>query len=126
MQHDRGRNAGRYSYRQHDQPVRSNERELRVGSGEVLRCDLVSDLHLGDTGADFHDSAPALGPGSERKRHLVEAGALVDLDEVQPSRMDLDQHFPRAGHRLSDLLVAQNLRPTSSVNADGLHVIPVG
>ena len=126
LEHDCGCDTGRHSDRQVDHPVRSSECELRVGSGEVLRRHLVSDLYSGDARADFHHSASTLRPGSERKCDLVETSTLVDLDKVQSCRVNLNQHLSRSGRGLCHLLIAQNLRPAGFMNANGLHVIPEG
>jgi hypothetical protein len=46
---------------------------------------------------------------------------VVNLDEVHPDGVNLDQRLTRARHRLIDLFVTQNFGTTCPVNADGLH-----
>ncbi|MDF3053377.1 MAG: hypothetical protein K0S19_1482, partial [Geminicoccaceae bacterium] len=52
---------------------------------------------------------------------FIEAGALINLDEVQPCGMDLDQRLSRPRYRLLNLLIPEHLGSTGFVNANRLH-----
>src|SRR6185312_5344744 len=53
-------------------------------------------------------------------RRLVQPGAVIDIDEIQPYRVLADAHFARSRGRQVDRLVHQRLRSSHLVHAHGL------
>src|SRR5690606_10252067 len=56
--------------------------------------------------------------------HRVNAGALVDLDEVDPTGRDVDDGFSRAGDRIGGLGGPQDFRTAGLLDNDGAHAWP--
>jgi len=60
-------------------------------------------------------------------RHLVQAGPVIDVDEVDPRGLDADERLARPGRGVRNLLVAQRLVAAGRVDANGLHdPLPAG
>lgn len=69
------------------------------GTGDHRPPDVVTFTHLttGDAGADGAHDPRALGADDERGRERVGAGAVVDVDDVDPRRGHVDAQLTRAG-----------------------------
>ena len=107
--------------RQDDQTLRGDGGVLRVGAGHTRVGDLVAHFHLGHARADGGHGAARLEPERQRQVELVEAAALVDVDVVEPRRVDLDDRFAWLGRGLGHVLVLERLGTAGSVDANGLH-----
>ncbi len=85
--------------------------------------DPVADLELLHLRPDRLDDSRAFASEHRRKRHRIEAGAEIDVDEVEADRGVADQHLARAGRADLDLLPAQDLGAAGLVDADrmGFH-----
>ena len=89
----------------------------------TLRHDAIADREFGDAASDLPHDAGRLGARRVRSRHRVGAGALIDLDEVDADRFDVDQQLARARRRRRDVVDRENLRPTSFVNSNRAHCL---
>src|SRR5262249_35925892 len=78
----------------------------------------VADLEVGHPGPDGDDLAGPLRSRHERQRHLVEAGALIDVDEIDADGVLLEPHLAgtRCGHLHAFPL--HHLRAACLVDAD--------
>src|SRR2546425_1254627 len=121
LKHHGGRLLAAHAVREHDDPVGGHDGVLRV---RALHCS------VGDAGPDLHVADPRPGrrygpgcflPQRERQRRLVQPGAMVKVDEVDPGSLDPDDHLPRAGRGLWHVLVAQRFGTARGVHADRLH-----
>src|SRR5262249_42238127 len=65
--------------------------------------------------------AGRLQPERHRESALVVAGALIDIDEVDPGRLDADADLPRARCGRGKLVQPHRLGPTVLVHADRSH-----
>ena len=124
LEHDRGTETDADVIRQLHQPFRRRHGELGVGAGKVLRGYPVALTHAGDAGPNLDDRAGRLRARYEGGPHLVEAGALVNLDEVDANGFKPNQRLIRAGGRPLDPLIAQDVGTADLVNSDGLHAGP--
>jgi hypothetical protein len=96
---------------------------LGVGAVRTGVGDAIAGLEPFHGRPDLHDFARALAARRERQaRRRVEAGALIDVDKVDPDRVlaQPDLALPRRGRRF-DLLVLQGLRAAGLMNANGAH-----
>ena len=83
--------------------------------------DAVAGMKIGDAGPDRHNLAGGFIAGDERQpRRLVEAGAVIDVDEVQADGMLADANLAGSGRRHVDGFVNQGFRTTHLVHAHGL------
>src|ERR1700746_2777385 len=77
-------------------------------------------MEMRDSRPDCNALAPRLVAGDEWKlRRLVESGAKIDIDEVQPDRVLADAHLARSRRRHIDALIDQGFRTPDLVHADG-------
>src|SRR5205823_2614039 len=65
--------------------------------------------------------APRIRAIWQRRSPTPPAAALVDVDVVEPRRVDLDDGFARLGRGLGHVLVLERLGTAGSVDANGLH-----
>ena len=75
------------------------------------------------SGADGDHHAGAFLPERERQRARIRARAVIDVDEVDAGRLDVDQRLAGAERRLGDVLETENLGPACLVKANRLHLI---
>ena len=99
--------------RQLDHPVRCDQSCFGIGADHRCVGDPVARFQMGDAVADRIDDSRGLHARHERQRQRIKAGAVIDIDVVQPHcgllqpdlagtrRADLDlfplQHFGTAG-----------------------------
>src|SRR5690606_23787230 len=99
---------------------------VRIGAARAIEH-AVALLEPLDTRAYRGDDARALPARHEGQRHLVEAGALVDVDEVEPDGLVADHHlaWPRRERRA--LLELQDLGTAGLVDENGAaHFLVLG
>ena len=101
LQHHRRRGAVVDRVRQLDHPVRSDQPGFGIGADGRCVGDPVARFQMGDAGADRIDDTRRLHARHERQRQRVEAGAVIDIDVVQPDCGLLQPDL--AGTRLADL-----------------------
>ena len=107
--------------RKRDQALRRHRGELGVGAGNARVGDLVPDPHLGHVRRDGRDGAAGLEAERQRERELVLAGALVDVDVVDPRRVDLDDRLAGLGRGLGNIFEAQDFGAAGRGDADRFH-----
>ena len=86
-----------------DEPVGGHHPLLGVAAHGARIGAAVADLEVGHAGAHGHDLAGSLRAGHERRRHLVEARALIDVDVVDAHGMLLERTWPGPGAGTSTL-----------------------
>ena len=93
------------------------------GTGDHRPRDVVTFTHLttGDAGADGAHDPRALGADDERGRERVGAGAVVDVDEVDPRRGHVDAQLTRAGVGAGQVLGYQHLGAAGFVDEYRTH-----
>jgi len=84
------------------------------GTGDHRPRDVVTHLTTGDAGADGAHDPRALGADDETGSGAVGAGAVVDVDEVDPRRGHVDAQLTRAGVGAGQVLGYQHLGPPGS------------
>src|SRR5206468_12108441 len=62
-----------------------------------------------------------LADGEGEGGDLVEAGPVVDVDEVDPRRLDADDRLAGAGSRIGNLFIPEHLGAAGLVDANGFH-----
>jgi hypothetical protein len=67
------------------------------------------------------DDPGPVGPEYSRLRHRGETSADPEIEMVQPRRPHLDEHFPRAGLGIRNLLDHEDLWSAVFVDPSGLH-----
>ena len=113
--------------RQLEEEFRVDVALLGVGAGRTGVGDAIAGLEPFHGRPDLHDFARALAARRERQaRRRIEAGALIDVDKVDPDRVlaQPDLALPRRRRRF-DLLVLQGLRAAGLMNANGAHGLPL-
>jgi hypothetical protein len=121
LEHGGGRHLLRNALGDRHQPVRRCDQDLRVGAGHRRPRHSVALPNALGAGADgLHDSR-ALEPENERSRSRVEAGAHVDVDEVDAAGRDVDANASRAGLSRVVLIETQHLGAPGFVDEDGLR-----
>ena len=86
--------------------------------------DAVAGMEIGHARPDRHNLAGGFVAGDERQpRRLVEAGAIIDVDEIQADGMLADANLAGSGRGHVDGFVNQGFRTPHLVHAHGLdHV----
>ena len=83
--------------------------------------DAIAGMEIGDAGSDRDHFARGFVAGDERQaRRLVEAGAEIDVDEVEADGVLADADLARSGRRHLDVLINQRFRAPYLVHAHGL------
>src|SRR3989442_3906328 len=118
--------SGRHALRQHHEPRRRHRRVLRVRAGHARVGDLVAAFPLGDAGTHGRHGAARFEAERERHLELVEAAALIDVDEVHPGRVDLDDRLARFGLGLGGVLELHDVGTAGRVDSDRFHAGPPG
>jgi len=116
-----GRELRAHAVRDSHRVFGEDNRSLCVCSFESLRHDAIADGEIGDTAAECANRPRAFGAEYEWARQLIPPLALVDLDEVDADRLDVDQHLARAGRGIRYGVDPQNLRPAGFVNSNSSH-----
>jgi hypothetical protein len=100
------------------QPLGGQHARFAVSAGGIERVgDAVADFDLADARADGLDYARCLAAEHRGKRHRIQAGALVGIDEVEPDRRVPDAHLARTGVGDLDAVPAQNFRAAVRMNS---------
>src|SRR5690606_13097344 len=97
---------------------------LRIRAAQRDGRHAVAHGHFGDALPHGTHHTRALTARDPRKGHRVNAGALVDLDEVDPTGRDVDDGFSRAGDRIGGLGGPQDFRTAGLLDNDGAHAWP--
>ena len=104
-----------------DQLVGRDHPLAGIAAEREIIGDAVAGVKIGDARADGHDLAGGLVAGDERQpRRLVEAGAEVDVDEIQADGMLTDADLARSRRRHVHVLIHQGFRTPHLVHAHGL------
>ena len=105
-----------------DQHTRRHHPRFRIGAVAATGIsDAIACLDVSNPGADRFNHTCTLGAESGRHRGRgVEAGAKVDVDEVQADRMLADPRFTRPGVANRDFFPNQHFRTTVLVYANRL------
>ena len=122
LQHHRRRGLVVDAVGQFDQAIGRDQPRLGIGAdrGGAIG-DAVARLQIGDAGADFLDHAGRLAAETARQLARINAGAIVDVDEVQSDRGVANPRLARTGLAELDLLPDQNLGTTGLVKADRMR-----
>ena len=106
--------------RQLDQPVGGHHPLLGVAAGRPGVGTAVTDLEVRHAGPYGHDLARSFRAGHEGERHLVEPGALIDVDVVDAHTMLLEPHLAGTGRRNLHAVPLHDLGAACLVDADGV------
>src|SRR5262249_5831797 len=104
-----------------DEPVRRHQPLLRVAAQGTGIGAAIPDLEVAYPWPDRDHLARALRARNERQWHLVEARALIYVDEVDPDRMLLELHLPLTGLADPDGFPLHDLGTALLVDADSLR-----
>ena len=114
---------------QFQQPIGRDQPRFGIGADRrVAIGDAVAGLQIGDPGAYFLDHAGRLAAEPARQLRRINAGADVDVDEVQTDRGVADARLARAGLADLDFLPDQNFGTAGLVKTDGVRhgMLPSG
>src|SRR5205814_9667863 len=101
--------------------VRRDQRVAGVAAKGEMIGGAVAGVKVGDAGTDGHDLAGGFVSGDERQpRRLVEAGAEIDVDEIQADGMLTEADLARSRRRYVHVLIHQGFRTRHLVHAHGL------
>ena len=108
-------------------------RALVVTSGQAGRTTTAADARLEhDTRAGYHvrcrrrDNLPghiAARNMRQRNRNPRQPATLPEIQMIQRAGAHAHQHFAGRGHRIGDLLVAQNLGAAVGVETNRVHLV---
>ena len=121
LQHDGRADACTDAARQWHQLARGHDRILGVRAERAGPGDAIAGPHLAHLLARRHHGARAFLAERRRQRDLVEAGALVDVDEVDAARLEPDERFTSARMRDGNRLDAKRVGSADGVHAHGAH-----
>jgi hypothetical protein len=115
LEHHGGRGFEVDGPRQLHQDLRRHHAGFRIGSRRTA-CEghAISHLHLGHPGADLFHLARPFHPDARRQGQRIEAGAVIDVEEVESGRMK--PHPGLAGARPGQ----RDVRPFHRLGAAGL------
>ena len=121
LQHrGRGR-VGAQARRDGHRAVGREEHVLGVGAEHVRPRDPVSLAEEGHARPHGGHDARALHARDERQRVRVEAGAVVDVDEVDAGRLHPDHDLPGSGRRDGHVGETQHVGPAKALDSNRLH-----
>jgi len=121
LQHHRRGGLERDAVRNLHRPVRRVEADLGVrAEGRRGVRHAIAGLELGHARAHRFDDARGLGPRAARQRQRIQAGALIDVDEVEADRVIANADLARSGVADLDVLPDEHLGATGLVEADCL------
>src|ERR1700756_5030681 len=104
-----------------DQLLPGNVALGRIGAEVVIVGDAIAGMEMRHAGANRDHLARGFIASYERKsRRLVEAGSVVDIDEVQPDGMLADADLAGSWRRQVVRLIDQSLGASHLVHAHGL------
>jgi hypothetical protein len=96
---------------------------FRIGAERPGVRDPVAHGHLIDPGSRLHHDAGPLVPRGKGKGGAVESHPLIDIDEIDPDRLEPDERISLAGLRDGEVLHREALGFAVLVDADGFHRI---
>ena len=104
-----------------DQFLPGNVAFRGIGAEIVIIGDAIAGMKIGHAGPDRHHLAGGFVAGDERQsRRLVEAGAIVHVDEIEADGMLADAHLAGSRRRHVHRLIDQRFRAPHLVHAHGL------
>ncbi len=122
LQHHGGRGAVIDAVGQLEQAVGGDQPRFGVGTERRSTIgDTITGLQIGHACADLLDHTGRFTAEAARQLHGIKAGAVIDVDEVQPDRGMANARLPRAGLAERNLLPDQNLGTAGFVKADGVR-----
>ena len=121
LEHRRRPLPGADARREDHQALRRNRGELRVGTRDAGVRDLVTHLHLGHVRPDGRHGTAGLEPERHRELGLVQTGAVIHVDVVEPGSVDPDDRFACLRLGLGHVLVLQHVGATGSVDTNRFH-----
>src|SRR3972149_4129841 len=92
-----------------------------VHTAPLTRAAPSPPLHLRPSGARLGDDAPAFHAERDGELGLVEAGAVVHIDVVEPRRFELHHRLAGRRLRIGNILQGEHLGPAESLDADRFH-----
>src|SRR5208337_4984728 len=118
LEHHRGGRFVGDRARQLDEEARLDVALLGVGAERHRIGDAVARLEVRYPRTDLDDLARALGARRERQRRRIEAGALINIDEVDADRVLPEPDLALARLRQLDLLELHDLLSACLMNAN--------
>src|SRR5215218_4256903 len=117
------RQAGFYLIGNRDQFVGGNPGQFGIRAPQTGRGYPIPRSDGRDVFAHRNDPPGTFPAGSKGQRRPIEAGALVNLDEVESDCLQPDHRLSRFRCRVRHVLQPENLWPASLMDPDGLHSI---
>src|SRR5690606_18668377 len=122
FQHDRGGRSIVDRIGQTHDAIGGDDAQLAVSAGYVSDIgDAVTRSDMTYARADRLDDAGSFSARCERKGRLIQAGALIDVEEIEPDGGVSNEHFARAGCGNFDGPPLEHFRPAVSMDADGVR-----
>ena len=109
------------AFGQFHEPVGVDQPLLGVSANRAGVSDAVAKAEVGDARANALDHTRALNSRSERQRLRIEAGAMIDVDEVEARRLLTQLDLTGAGLADLDLLPFEDLRPSGLMDSNGVR-----
>lgn len=101
-----------------------NHGVLGVGSRNHRISNPIAWLYFADALSQRVDDTCSLTAQNAGSVHRVETDAMINIDEIDAARLDLDARFSRPGLRDWNILVGQYFRAAVIVNSNGFHEYP--
>ena len=120
QQHRRARGVV-HAFRQLHEAVRGDLDVLRVRRARARVACVFADGDARDAFANRDDFSRTLLARDVRQGHVVRAGALVGVDEVDAARAEAEHGLAGPGFGLGNVLVAQHLGAAELVEPDCFH-----
>src|SRR5438045_8198725 len=108
LEPERGRDLAAHVVRHADRTLRRYRCALGDGAAYALRHHAIAGLESVHPRADGPHDTRSFGPGNEWPGKLVQALALIDLDEIDADGLDVDQQLVRQRDRLGHLFQAKD------------------
>ena len=121
LEHRRGGLLGADAVGEHDQPIGGDGRVFRVSAEHGGVRDAMPDLQPADPRTHRGHGATRFLAQNEGRRHPVLPAALVDVDEVDPGRVDLDERLSRGGRGLRHVQIFEGVWTAGRADLDGFH-----
>ena len=121
LKHDRGAKRARNAVRDWHELPRRYDRHLGIGPGRHGICDAVARPHFVDTRAHGFDEPRGLSPEGKRSLLRIEPRPSIDIDEVDPYRLNPHERFARPRLHQSDILVLKRLRAPRLMHPNSFH-----
>src|SRR5438034_1327275 len=121
LEHYGGALLRAHAVRQHDDPVGRDDDVLGVRAEQARIRDALPNFGCGHAGANGAHNPRGFLSQRNRQRDLVEARALVHVDEVHAGSFDLDEHLAGARGGPLDVLAPQRVRTARRVYPNRFH-----